>query len=423
MIKKLLKYYKQPIIRDNVILFLGNSLGAFFTFLFHFYMGRRLGPEDYGTLGAILALVYLFTIPVTTIQTSIAKFTSNFKAKKKYNEIGYLLKASLRKLLIFGVIATIIFISLTSLISDYLHISISPLFILSPYIIFSFLLSINRGILQGLQRFKSLSVNLIFEGLIKLVLGILFILIGFKLNGAIGAIVGSFFAILIISLYQLKDILRIKIKKFNSKNVYRYTIPVLLTLVSLTAFYSLDILLVKHLFSSQEAGYYVAVSLLAKILFFGSLPISQVMFPKVSELYIKNKSNKNVLFKSILIMLIFILPIILLYFLFPETIINLFYGKAYLAASSLLGWFGIVMGLFSIIYLISFYNLSIHKRNFLYILILFNILEVILIYLFHKNLVQVVSILTILMFILALIMFLKVLRIKDGKTLNNNSSL
>ena len=58
---------KSNLIKDNLVLFMGNSLGAFFTFLFHFYMGRKLGPEDYGALGAILAIIYLFTIPITTI--------------------------------------------------------------------------------------------------------------------------------------------------------------------------------------------------------------------------------------------------------------------------------------------------------------------------------------------------------------------
>ena len=74
---------KSNLIKDNLVLFMGNSLGAFFTFLFHFYMGRKLGPEDYGALGAILALIYLFTIPLTTIQTSIAKFTAIFKSERK----------------------------------------------------------------------------------------------------------------------------------------------------------------------------------------------------------------------------------------------------------------------------------------------------------------------------------------------------
>ena len=112
--------------------------------------------------------------------------------------------------------------------------------------------------------------------------------------------------------------------------------------------------------------------------------------------------------------------ITLVYFLFSNFIINLLYGELYLEAASLLGWFAVIMTLFSLVYLMSFYNLSLNKKNFLYILALFNILEIALIYKFHNTLAQVVSILTILIFILTCIMFLKILLTKDGKTLYNN---
>src|SRR5437867_228394 len=102
MLKKFIKNF--PLLGDNIILFLGNLIGAFFTFLFHFYMGRKLGPSNYGALGAIIALVYLFSIPLITIQTSIAKFAANFKSGRKYKELNYLMKSSIRKLLKFSLV-------------------------------------------------------------------------------------------------------------------------------------------------------------------------------------------------------------------------------------------------------------------------------------------------------------------------------
>ena len=212
--------------------------------------------------------------------------------------------------------------------------------------------------------------------------GITLIFFGFKLNGAVGAIVFALISAFLISVYQLRDIIKHKIKKFNSNVIYRYTIPVLIALMMLTAFYSLDLLLVKHFFVDERAGYYAAVSLLGKVVFFGSMPITQVMFPKVNELYHRKKKSKNILYKSGLMVLAFSLPIIAIYFLFSRSIIKLLYGELYLEASNLLGWFAVIMTLFSLIYLISFYNLSINKKNFLYILGLFNILEIILIYIY-----------------------------------------
>ena len=145
------------------------------------------------------------------------------------------------------------------------------------------------------------------------------------------------------------------------------------------------------------------------------------MFPKVSELYIKNLSHKHLLYKSLLMMLVFLVPVTLFYFLFSKFIIGIIYGEAYLEVAGLLGWFAIIMSLFSLIYTIAFYNLSTNKNKFVYILFLFNLLEIILIYIFHNNLAQIVNILTFLMSALFIIMLLQVILRKDEAKHNNSS--
>ena len=150
------------------------------------------------------------------------------------------------------------------------------------------------------------------------------------------------------------------------------------------------------------------------MMIFGSLCISQVMFPKVSNLYAKKKPHKNILYKSLLIISLFIIPGIIIYFLLPKIVVLILYGKQFLEISPLIGWFGVIMGLFSLNYLISFYFISINKFKFLYILLIFNVMEVILIYLFHNTLLQVIQVLVILMLILFIILGGLVLALKDG---------
>ncbi len=77
------------------------------------------------------------------------------------------------------------------------------------------------------------------------------------------------------------------------------TFPVLIMLISLTSIFNIDVLLVKHFFDSINAGYYAALSLLGKMIFFGSWSVSMVMFSKVSEAYALNKNYKNILKKGI----------------------------------------------------------------------------------------------------------------------------
>ena len=424
MIRKLInKYKKNKLVKDNLIFFISNFITGALVFLFHFFIGRYLGPASYGIIGVILSIVYVFNVPLTTIQTGIANFTSKFKAKNKFNEINYLFKSSIKKLAIFGTIFLVIFLIISPLIASYVKIKTSYLILLAPFVLFIFLVPIIRGMLQGLQNFRSFGVNLLSEGISKLFLGVILILIGLEVNGVVIAIVLSYIIAFFIGYKLVKKILPNKIKKFNTKEIYKYSIPVISMLIGLTAFYTIDVILVKHFFTDIKAGYYVAISTLAKVLFFGSYSITQVMFPKVSELYAKNHPHKHLLYKSLLMMLLFLVPVIVIYFLFSNFIINLVYGKAYLEVANLLGRFAIVIGLFSLIYAIAFYQLSINKTKFLYALFLFNLLEIILMYIFHNDLAQIVTILTFLMFSLFIIMFLQVIFSKDGKAINNNTSV
>lgn len=425
MIDRLLNYYRNSkFLKDNIILFIGSIISGILGFAFHFSMGRILGPANYGVLGVILSLVYIMSIGLNTLQTGITKFVSEFNAKKEYSKISYLINQSIKKLTFYGIILFIIFIFITPLLAKFLHITITPLLIISPCIIFLMLLPINRGSLQGLQRFKGLSWNLIIEGIVKLFGGIILVLLGMGINGAIFSIVLAYAIPFFVGFYPLKDITKKKKKEFNTKKIYKFSIPVLIALISLTLMYSIDIILIKHFFSAIESGYYIAAGLLGKILFFATLSISQVMFPKVSELYNKKKEHKHLLNKSLLISLIIIIPTIIIFHLFPKLIVNILFGPQFFEAIPYVGPFAVIIGLFSLIYIITFYNLSINKKRFLYILVFFNILQIILIILFHSTLMQVVNVLMVYMLILFIIMFsLTTFSSKNGKTINNNSSI
>ena len=425
MINKLINNYKKSkFLKDNIILFIGSIFAGVLGFVFHFSMGRILGPADYGILGVIISIVYIMGIGLNTLQTGITKVVSDLNTKKEYSKISYLINKLINKLIKYGIGSLIIFIIITPLIAKFLHITITPLLIISPCILFLMILPINRGSLQGLQRFKGLSWNLITEGTIKLFGGIILVYLGMGIYGAIISIVLSYIISFFVGFYPLKDIIKTKKKEFNTKGIIKSSIPILIALVSLTLMYSIDIILVKHFFLEINAGYYAAAALLGKILFFATLSISQVMFPKASELYKKKQNHKILLYKSLLISLIIIVPSIIIFYLFPKLIVNILFGPQFFEAIPYVGPFAVIMGLFSLIYIITFYKLSLNKKRFLYILLVFNVIQIVLITLFHSSLMQIVNILMLFMLTLFIIMFsLTIFNLKNGKTINNNPSI
>jgi len=406
LIKRLFNKIKSDsFLRDNAILFLSLSLLNVLGYLFHFYVGRALGPADYGVVGALLSIIYILLVPLNTIQTGIASFVSKFKVKGESGKIAYLFKRSLKKMLIYAVIISIGFIIISPLVAKFLNMGdLMPLFILALFMFFALLLPINRGLLQGLQKFKGLGFNYILEGVAKLGFAFIFIPLGFGVSGAMGSFVLSYIIPFSLAFLILGKWLKIKDMKFDTGELYRFSFPVFIMLAGMTLFYTLDVILVKHFFDSLDAGYYSAASLLSKILFFGTLSISVVLFPKVTELHEEKKPSKKVLLKSIGLVLLFCVPITLFYFLFPGFVINLLFGSEYLGAAKLVGLFALTITIFSINYLMGFYAVAVGKRKFIWLIMLLAILMILGIWFIHNTLLHVILVLLVLNILLFIIL-------------------
>ncbi len=396
------KFYKHSLMLFSAMMFL-NIAG----YLFHFIIGRKLGPEDYGVFGVVLSIDTILIAPIFAIQTIISNFITKLKVNKSYGKISYLLKISYKKLTILGLIFLVIFLSLIKSIANFLNIpTVVPLMIVGVTVVFSLLLPINRGALQGLQDFKNLSLNLIYEGLTKFIIGVGLVFLGFKYNGAITGITLSLVIPFFLIFPAIKKILKKPKVKFDPKPIYKYTLPVFTAIFILGSFYTLDIILVKHFFDPIIAGYYIALAIFGKIIFFGSIAITQVMFPKVTEYHKLKTSSRKLLYKSLSIVFLFSLAVTLFYFIFPKFTVVTLYGKEFLPIAPLLGFFGIFMSIVSMLYVFVFYNLAIDRFRFVWFLIFGSILEIILINLFHNTLLTVVKILIFISIFIFIIMFL-----------------
>ena len=170
--------------------------------------------------------------------------------------------------------------------------------------------------------------------------------------------------------------------------------------------YSLDILLVKHFLPSEEAGYYAALAILGKIIFFSITPFTQVMFPKITEAKTRGKNYKDILYKTMGISSLIALIILVIYFSVPELMVGILFGEEYLAIAPILGLMGLMMVFFSLAYILCYYNLSLNKKNFVWIILVFLIIELSAISLFHSDLYSIIRNLTIIMFLFLLSMLL-----------------
>lgn len=371
-----------------IILLVTMNIFWFLNLLFHFFMGRLLGPEEYGILAVLMSVFYIYGVPTEAIQNLISNYVSKFNLKKEDGEIKFLMLKSLKKSFQISAVLFIILSVLSIFLSNILKINVWLILFTNIFIFLSFSLPIVRGVLQGRKKFSLLGIGMIAESILKLTAAILLVYLGF---GVFGAIWGIMFGVLtgfIISLEFNRKILNSQEIKSDFKNIRLESVPYFVSMLIVTIILSYDIILAKAFFSSEIAGRYAALSMIGKIIFFGTMAVSKTMFPLTSEKKYKKENTSNLFKKSFLAVAFLCLVAIFTYALFPNLIINLLYGEQYLELSPFLFYLGISFSLLALTNLVLVYNLSTNsiKKPF-YLFILFA-LGVVLLFLFHSTIFE-----------------------------------
>ncbi|MCD6367555.1 MAG: oligosaccharide flippase family protein [Candidatus Aenigmarchaeota archaeon] len=400
------------LLKHASILFFAMTIGNFMNYLFQLYMGRALGPEKYGILGALISLMYIMTIPGGTIQTFITKYVSKFSVKEP-EAIGWILSVTFKKLLVVGAVFLFLFTIFSPYIASFLKIpDVSLVISTGVILVLSLFLPLFYSALRGIQDFNGMGLTNIINFTSKLLLGVVLVSLGFGVFGALVSIgTGSLLGI-IFSVYLLRKYLLSRKKPKKTDIGFRYFWYVLFTMFFIVLFYNIDIILVKRFFPPVDAGYYVAASTMAKIIFFISTPIIVAMFPKASEIKEKDQSTYKILKHTMIYVSILGILGVVFFNLFPNFVVSMLFGSQYTPTVHMIGLFSLGMLFFSLINVITQHHMAVDNLSYLPILTLGAILEVVGIILYHSTLFDVVKIFTISM---AFVFFLLLILDKKRK--------
>src|SRR5579864_5951977 len=175
-------------VRDNALLFAATVGAGFFGYVFHFALGRLLGPAAYSVVAAAVSAVYLLTLPSLVIQLVSARFTSVATARQEPLVLRPLARMLTVVSLGIGALTGLIVWLLRDVVAAFLQLPQHGIVaVLAVSTLLGMLVSTNRGILQGLQRFGWLALNLVLDAFAKVAIAVGMVLLGF---GASGAVVG-----------------------------------------------------------------------------------------------------------------------------------------------------------------------------------------------------------------------------------------
>ncbi len=390
--KKLKTAFANPLFSGSLLMIIGSLGASFFSYLYHLIMGKMLGPESYGIIAAILTLAGLIGLLPASLGLVVTKFISSSQTDQdKKNFITYFY----RRVVIIGIIFVILLVFLAPIIGTFLHINQTAYLVIS-FLMFLFFIPTMflRAALQGLLKFKEYVISFTLENFAKVSIATLLVLLGFKITGAVSSLVLGCFVGFIFAYIYLKRFIKKheRTTTFNLKPVAIYAMPVLIQSLATTSMYSTDLLLVKHFFSSFDAGIYAALSFLGRIIFFGASPIAAAMFPIVAKRHTEGQSYKKLLFYSMTATLILSFGILLIYGLFPKLALGLLYSSAYLTGAGSLFIFGIFITIFTLSYLLLNFYLAIGRIKVVIIPVVTAVVQIVGIILFHNTLEMVIEV-------------------------------
>jgi len=312
---------------------------------FHFGMARLLTTGQYGMLGVgegLLAIMMVFSC--LGFPWTVTKFVADGRH-------DVLKSALLGNLLLAGLVSSLLylgfklgFINLEAYYEPILLLIITATMVTAAG-------SIYGGTLRGLFRFKQFGVTGAAQALALVVAGFSLVYWGL---GAIGAMAGyalGGFVSAAIALYYVRGF-KVWHGAWMSREVYLFTLPLLLGIVGTQLLMNIDILGIKAFSlgaSDVMAGYYKAVLVLARIPVLIVTAMMGAFLPFMSRYSDDKERVKMYSLMMIKYVFIFILPVYLALFTIPSQIITLIFPDAYAGGGDALRIISVGMFLLALI--------------------------------------------------------------------------
>jgi O-antigen/teichoic acid export membrane protein len=371
---KLLDFLKQTgnneLFRGSLILLILFNIGNVFSYLFQVSMARMLGPVDYGILAVLTSIFYVFSVPSTSIQTIVSKHTTRLFVKGDYGRMKGFFHFMISKMLVISIIVFFMFVILSFYLSKKLDISAWLLILAGTFLFGSFISPISVGMLQGIKKFSAWGWNSIGATLIKLLVAITLVSLGFRVYGAvIGFVIGGIFAFFFVFPFIRKIT---SAEKIDEKvNIFSKEIAsTFLAVLFIVFIYSTDVIFARIFFSKEIAGIYGVISMIGKIILFGATGISNAMFPISSEKFVSGTGTRGVIKKALLAAGLWAGMLLAFFFIFPELVIRILFGEQYLLLKDVLIYVGVAFSFISFLNIFVLYKISTDKFKPKHILVL-----------------------------------------------------
>jgi O-antigen/teichoic acid export membrane protein len=335
-------------------LVIGGALVAnLLNYVFHFVISRRLGPDDYGTLTALLAIAAMTGVIGAALSSVGLQETAKLWVGHRDYDISAFVRHGLPAVVGVATVLGLGLLGASLVIGPYLHVAQWQLWLaFACYCAAVTITAFLRGCAQGAHRFVFFATSLIGEAIVKLTVALVLVLVGWRVLGALGGfIAGIAFAgaVLIPLIARSPRSATYDESEHDHLRLGGESLKVLGVTTCTAALMFIDTLFAKHHLSGDDAGYYGAAGTIARIIPYGVGLISLVLMPKAAAaLHTSRDSLVRLLGIALGAGLLVTGVIVGLLVAAPGLVIAVSYGSKFAASGSLLRLYGIDQGILAL---------------------------------------------------------------------------
>jgi O-antigen/teichoic acid export membrane protein len=347
----------------------GNVIALAFTIVF----ARLLGASGYGTLGALISTFIILQVPGSALQISVAREVSSAIAAGHPNP-GAGVARALRRLLALAAVVTAIGFLGRDWIAAAIGVDVEWAAAATlPTGCLWLLLSVQRGALQGFQRYRAVALSLVGEAAARLALGLVFYAIG---AGVTGAFLGSAASVAVVGLVLLVP-LRQELRRGAAavaaparrvRDLLARTWAPATGLLLLFVLQEIHVIVVKHQAPDDAAGSWAAAAVAAKAIIWVAIGLGMYLLPEAARRSRQGQDARPVLLRTLGLIALVATPMVLLYAVAARPLLSAVFGAEFTDAAGALPWLGLAMALLACAYLSVQYLLALGHSRFLWLL-------------------------------------------------------
>jgi len=382
-------FKRSGLLREGSLLFASTFLVNLGNYAINLLLGRWLGPTDFSEVGLLVTLLLMLSFFALGFQLTAARYAASDAAGQEWVPVINWLK---RLSVITGFVLAVSLAASSYFLENFFKMS-------NPFVFLVFgagmpaylLMSVNRGVLQGVGHFKKLALTYQIEMWSRLLLSSIFVYAGSKVTGVAIAITSSLLLALWGSGYKVPAV-SASIPSKSKSDVVVFLLLILLYECSQILINNSDTILVKHYYEADLSGLYAALALIGRIVYFGTWTVVTLLFPIVIRLEKEGKPHFHYFLGGLSAVAVIAGCIVSGTYLFPTWIINILFGTAYLPIAIYLWKYALATALFACANVFVYYNISLSRYMPVWLTLFAGVMQIVLIALFHKDFNQVITV-------------------------------